>query len=280
MRPITRLAALCLTVLCLAALSPLPAKAQQCGGGFQQFVAALADEAVARGHDRQVAEGFLAGVRKDQSVLNADRRQGVFQMPFVDFARRLISANRLKRGRALAQRHDAIFDRIEGAYGIDRGVLLAFWAFETDYGAVQGDYNTRDALVTLAHDCRRPELFRPQIFAAMTLYARGDLNPQSTKGAWAGEIGMVQMLPKDILEHGTDGDGDGHVDLKGSPQDALLSGASMLAGLGWRANEPWLQEVAVPDDLDWSQTGLRSQKTGADWAALGVRPRHDRGLGR
>lgn len=274
MRLIARLAAPCLTGMVLAALAPLPAKAQQCGGGFQQFVAALADEAVARGHDRQAVNGFLAGVRKDQSVLNADRRQGVFQMPFVDFARRLISANRLNRGQELSRRHDAVFDRIERDYGIDRGVLLAFWAFETDYGAVQGDFNTRDALVTLAHDCRRPHLFRPQIFAAMTLYERGDFSPQRTKGAWAGEIGMVQMLPEDILEHGTDGDGDGHVDLKRSPQDALLSGASMLAGLGWRAHEPWLQEVTLPEGMDWAETGLRTKKPARDWQTMGVRPRH------
>jgi hypothetical protein len=85
---------------------------------------------------------------------------------------------------------------------------------------------------------------------------------------------MVQMLPEDILEHGTDGDGDGHVRLKTSAPDALLSGASMLSGLGWRADEPWLQEVALPQGFDWAQSGLEVTKGGADWAAMGLRPRH------
>jgi hypothetical protein len=92
-------------------------------------------------------------------------------------------------------------------------------------------------------------------------------------GAWAGEIGQVQMLPRDILEFGSDGDGDGIVDLKGSSEDALLSGARMLAGLGWRPDEPWLQEVTVPEGLDWSLTGLDKPRPAADWAALGVAPR-------
>ena len=99
-------------------------------------------------------------------MLKADRAQGVFQKPFIEFSRRLISQNRIERGQAMSRKYDAVFDRIEREYGISRGVLLAFWAFETDYGAFQGDFNTRNALVTLAHDCRRPELFRPQIFAA------------------------------------------------------------------------------------------------------------------
>ena len=97
---------------------------------------------------------------------------------------------------------------------MSRGILLAFWGLETDFGQVQGKVNTRNALLTLAHDCRRPELFRPQVFAAIELTARGDFDPAKTTGAWAGEIGQVQMLPADILESGVDGDGDGHVRLK------------------------------------------------------------------
>ena len=85
---------------------------------------------------------------------------------------------------------------------------------------------------------------------------------------------MVQMLPGDILENGVDGDGDGRVALKTSPADALMSGANLLRDLGWRAGEPWLQEVVVPPNLDWSQTGLRSTLRGAEWRRLGVRARH------
>lgn len=262
-------------ILSLAlALMAGPVTAQSCGGAFSGFVSNMKQEAIARGHDPAKVDRFFASIRRDESVIRADRAQGVFQKPFTDFARRLISANRLDTGRAKARQHDAIFDRIERNYGVDRGVLLAFWAFETDFGGFQGDFNTLNALVTLSHDCRRPELFRPQVFAALKLFEQGAFSPTGTTGAWAGEIGMVQMLPQDILDNGMDGDGDGRVDLKRSAPDALLSGAKMLSHLGWRPDEPWLQEVAVPGDLDWSETGLRSRKTGAEWAALGVRPRH------
>src|SRR6056297_335380 len=233
------------------------AMAQTCGGSFQGFVNDLKAEAVSRGFDRGTVDRFFSPVRRDASVIKADRRQGVFQLPFVDFARRLISNNRLNKGRQMAKRYDAVFDRIEATYGVDRGVLLAFWAFETDYGAFQGDLNTLNALVTLSHDCRRSELFRPQVFAALELYTHGDFDPARTTGAWAGEIGMVQMLPEDIIENGVDGDGDGHVSLKTSAPDALMSGGKMLSSLGWRPNEPWLQEVTVPAGMDWSLTGLR-----------------------
>ncbi|SHE82355.1 lytic murein transglycosylase [Loktanella atrilutea] len=255
----------------LAALAT-PLAAQDCGAPIPDFKAGLRAEALSMGIPAASADAILAEARIDPAVLAADQAQGVFQLDFITFSRRLISTTRIENGRAMADRHAATFDRIASAYGIPRGVLLAFWAFETDYGAIQGDFNTRNALFTLAHDCRRPALFRPELLAAMQLHARGDFDTDTT-GAWAGEIGQVQMLPRDIMAHGTDGAGDGHVDLKSSAPDALMSGAALLASLGWRPGEPALQEITVPADLDWSRTGLNHPASAADWAARGVTAR-------
>ncbi len=267
MRFFNHIAALAVTVSGCAAYA-------QCGGSFSGFVNEMKQEAIAQGHAKATVDQFFASVRQDPNVIKADRRQGVFQKNFTDFARLLISANRLNTGRSKAKKHASVFARIEREYGISRGVLLAFWAFETDYGSFQGDFNTLNSLVTLAHDCRRPELFRPQVFAALELYEHGDFSPTRTTGAWAGEIGMVQMLPRDILINGIDGDGDGHVRLKSSAADALMSGGKMLSHLGWRKNEPWLQEISVPATLDWSKTGLGHSMKASEWVRLGVKPRH------
>jgi len=260
-----------LTAFCLT-LTLTPAHAQ-CGGTFSSFVSEMKKEAVAKGHSKATVDRFFASVRQDPKTLKADRSQGVFQKSFIDFSRALISKSRISKGRSNAKKWDSVFDRIQQKYGINRGVLLAFWAFETDYGAFQGNFNTLNSLVTLAHDCRRPHLFRPQVFAALELYEQGNFSPSQTKGAWAGEIGMVQMLPADILENGVDGDGDGKVSLKTSPPDALMSGAKMLSGLGWQPNQPWLQEITVPTTLDWSKTGLNTELTVAQWAKMGVKAR-------
>lgn len=260
--------------VCIAlGLSTGGAQAQQCGGDFGQFVQGLSAEAAQLGYGPDAIERFFRHADFSQRALDADRRQGIFTIPFTEFSGRLISQGRLDNGRRNAERHSAIFDEIERRFGVSRGILLSFWAFETDYGTFQGDYDTLDALVTLAHDCRRPELFRPQIFAALELFSKGEFDPATTQGAWAGEIGMVQMLPSDILAHGIDGDGDGQVDLGSSPADALLSGANILSSLGWRAGEPWLVEITLPGELDWYETGIQSARSVAEWEGLGVRSR-------
>jgi len=262
-----RIAALALSFLASSAT------AQTCGGPVGAFIEGVKAEARADGIPTQTIDAFFQGAQIDQSVINADRSQGVFQRDFISFSRALISQNRIDNGRANGQRFDGTFDAIEARFGIPRGVLLAFWAFETDYGQVQGNFNTRNALLTLAHDCRRPELFRPQLIAAIELYRQGGMNPSTTTGAWAGEIGQLQKLPREIVRQGMDGDGDGVVDLKGSSPDALMTGANVLSSLGWRANEPWLQEIVVPENLDWSTTGLNHKSSVRDWAARGVRAR-------
>ncbi len=263
MRLTTLMYAICFSLAPVATLAA-------CGGSFQSFVQEMKAEAISKGHDKATVDRFFAGVRQSQNVLKADRSQGIFQRPFLDFSSNLISDARLRKGQKLGRDYDAIFDRIEKRYGVSRGVLLAFWAFETDFGGFQGDFNTANALVTLSHDCRRPDLFRPQVFAALELYEKGDFDPATTTGAWAGEIGMVQMLPRDIIENGQDGDGDGHVRLKTSAPDALLSGAAMLSSFGWRKGEPWLQEVKMPSRFDWSQTGIHVTKPASEWASMGV----------
>lgn len=271
MKPI--LSILC---LCLAAAPAVAATETEgeiivpCGGDFAAFTDAMEQAAIQRGADPATAAQFFSGVQRDQDTIDADRRQGVFTLPFVEFAQRLISQSRMDRGRQNAQTYADVFERIERTYGVPRGILMAFWAFETDYGAVQGDFNTVDSLMTLSHDCRRPGLFQPQVLAALELYQRGDLDPRSTTGAWAGEIGQVQMLPEDILTNGMDGDGDGHVRLKTSTPDALMSGAKMLSDLGWRPNEPWLEEVSVPSDFAWAETGMETTRPAGEWGQMGV----------
>jgi len=262
-------------VLAATLMSLLPASlsAATCGGNFDAFLSDLKAEAASKGYARQMVNQFFADAAVDPKVLRADRAQGVFKMTFTDFASRVISNNRMVNGQRNGDKYASVFKRAQATYGVDPAVITAFWALETDFGAVQGDFNTLNALVTLAHDCRRPELFRPQIFSALELYKHGDFDPATTTGAWAGEIGMVQMLPDDILHRGVDGDGDGHVTLKTSAPDAIMTAANMLQSLGWRANEPWLVEVSVPQSLDWFETGLETEKTVADWARDGVKAR-------
>ncbi|MCR6499971.1 lytic murein transglycosylase [Shinella sp. CPCC 101442] len=249
------------------------ATAPACGGDLDAFLQGVKAEAQTLGVSAEVADRALAGAALDPKVLSRDRAQGVFRQTFLEFSKRTVSQARLDIGRKKLKELSGVFGRAEQEFGVPGPVIAAFWAMETDFGAVQGDFITRNALVTLAHDCRRPEIFRPQLLAAIEMVGHGDLDPNGTTGAWAGEIGQVQMLPRDIIAYGVDGDGDGHIDVKRSSPDAILTAAKFIQSLGFTKGQPWIQEVSVPDTLPFEKTGLQSGMKAADWFALGVTPR-------
>ncbi|MFC5585609.1 lytic murein transglycosylase [Nitratireductor kimnyeongensis] len=244
------------------------ALAQQCGGDFNAWREGVRQDAASDGVSERGLSA-LNGARIDQKVLERDRAQGVFNQTFAEFANRMINDYRLKNGAANLQKYADIFARAENEFGVPGPVIASFWALETDFGAVQGDFSTLNALATLAHDCRRPEIFRPQLIALLHLIDQGWV-PADVTGAWAGEIGQMQMLPSDYYTKGVDGDGDGKVDLKGSSPDAILTAAKNLQSLGWKPGQPWMEEVRVPDQMAWEKTGRVNKLPRSEWAAMGV----------
>ncbi|HMB46849.1 MAG TPA: lytic murein transglycosylase [Afifellaceae bacterium] len=249
-----------------------PALAAPCEtGNFSSWLDGVRQEAAEQGVSRAAIRSGLSGVGYDKRVISRDRRQGVFSDSFLTFSDKLISKNRRQHGAARIKKYARTFQQIENQYGVPAPVLTAFWGLETDFGAFQGDFKTIQSLATLAYDCRRPDLFRPQLIAALKLIDRGDLSASEMVGAWAGEIGQLQFLPGDYLESAVDFDGDGRRDLRKSAPDALASAANVIAKSGWRAGEPWLEEVRVPQSMPWEQADIAIQQPRSQWAKWGVR---------
>ncbi len=256
----------------LLALGALPAQAASCEtGNFAGWLDGVRQEAASAGVSRGAISSGLKGITYDKRVISRDRAQGVFSQSFLTFSDKLVSKNRRQHGANRLKKHASTFKQIEKQYGVPGPVLVAFWGLETDFGAFQGDFQTIRSLATLAYDCRRPELFRPQLIAALQIIDRGDLSASEMVGAWAGEIGQLQFLPGDYIESAVDFDGDGRRDLRTSAPDALASAANVIAKHGWQRGGLWLEEVRVPGEMDWAQADLAIQHSRSQWAQWGVR---------
>jgi lytic murein transglycosylase len=248
-----------------------PAAAQKCGGGFERWLADFKQEALSKGISQATLNRAAPLMQFDQQVVSRDRGQRVFTQTFQQFATRMVEGHRVGQGAQRIKQNAGLFQRIEQQFGVPGPVLVAFWGLETDFGAVLGDIPTLRSVTSLAYDCRRPELFRTQLLAALQIIQRGDLTPENMVGPFAGELGQLQFLPEHYLEYAVDFDGDGRRDLIRSSPDALASAANYMAKLGWQRGQPWLQEVWLPANLPWEQADVEIQHPRSQWVNWGVR---------
>jgi lytic murein transglycosylase len=242
-----------------------PASAQQCGGGFERWLAAFKQEAAAKGISQSTLAAAAPFMEFDQQVISRDRGQKVFSQTFLEFSQRMVEGHRISQGAQRLKQNAGLFQRIEQQFGVPGPVLVAFWGLETDFGGFMGKIPTLRSVTTLAYDCRRPELFRKQLHAALQIIQRGDQTPESMIGPFAGELGQLQFLPEHYLEHAVDFDGDGRRDLIRSSADALASAANYMSKLGWKRGQPWLQEVRVPANMPWEQADVEIEHPRSQW---------------
>jgi membrane-bound lytic murein transglycosylase B len=204
------------------------ARAASCGNtgaGFDNWQSEFAAEAKANGVKAR-ALSALAGTNYNKPTINADRNQHSFKLSLAAFMAKRGASSIITIGRKQKSANAALFAKIEKAYGVPAGPLIAIWGMETGFGRVTGNQPTLSAVATLAYDCRRTEFFTDQLYAALKLVERGVLSA-GTRGATHGEIGQTQFMPKNVLLYGGGGN------LSGK-ESALTSTARFLAGHGWQ----------------------------------------------
>ncbi len=240
-------------ILLLLMLLSGPALAQP-QGSFEDFIAELRSEALANGVSAATYDSVMTGFKPDPRVPNLVETQPEFTTPVWEYLDARVTSGRIERGRAAMARNSDLFAAVGARYGVDPYVLGAIWGIETDYGAVLG--NDRlirpivPALATVSYQRRtRFAEDKADLFAALRLTeANGGVSPV---GSWAGAIGHLQVNPSNVIAHGTDGDGDGRLDLHGSLADALATSAVLLRDMGYQTGLDWGFEVELPVGFDY-----------------------------
>src|ERR1700716_2908841 len=240
------------------------AVAAPCGGDFETWLTSFRREAARQGISPR-ALAALDGVTPNPQVISLDRRQGVFGQSFEQFSGHRI-AERLPKAQRMMLTHASLLPRIAARFGVAGSVVIAIWGLETDFGAAIGNQSAVRALATLAHDCRRTQMFEGELLAALQIIDLGDLSPAEMRGAWAGELGQAQFLPSNYIKYAVDFDGNGRRDLIRSVPDTLASIANLLKNFGWQRGASYREGSANFSVLSaWNKSTVY-QKTIAAFA--------------
>jgi len=242
---------------------------------FDEWRGQFRNRALAAGLAPALLDRELAGLTPNPRVISLDSAQPEFSKPVGDYIKGTVSDDRIARG----QRYRAelpFWGGIEQRFGVPRDVLIAVWAMESGFGAIQGDFDVIRCMASLAFHGRRRAFAEGELIAALKIIESGEADRGRLKGSWAGAMGQTQFLPSNYLATAVDGDGDGRRDIWGSSNDALASAANLLAKGGWTRGEGWAREVIAPPGFDYSLTeGPR--ETPDWWAGLGLKPADGRG---
>jgi membrane-bound lytic murein transglycosylase B len=250
---------------------------------FSVWLESLRAEALSRGISEKTLELALTAVEPVETVLERDRSQAEFTLSLEGYLKRRLTTPTVRIARREATRYRTLLRRVSAAYGVDPRVLLSVWGLESNFGRFAGVRPTVPVLATLAWDGRRGEFFRQQLFDALTIVDRGDIEFARLRGSWAGALGQVQFMPSSYLAWAVDFDNDGDRDVWSSPPDVFGSIANYLQQHGWTEGR-WGYAVTVPDAANEKVLSVPMRDTGCraargltqaralkDWRTLGIR---------
>ena len=251
--------------------SPTPPVTPPAVSGDMVFDAWAADfylKALKAGIPRDVLDREMAGLTPDPRVTQRDSRQPEFSQPISTYIKAAVADGPIAKGARLGASVSQLAD-IEQRYGVPREILIAIWARESAFGAIQGDFDVVRSMASLAAQGRRRDWAEGELISALRIIATGQATRAQLKGSWAGAMGQTQFIPSTYLSTAVDGDGDGRRDIWSSAADSLASAANLLTKGGWVRGQSWAREVTVPDGFDFSMTE-GPKLTPEAWSALGV----------
>ena len=185
-----------------------------------------------------------------------------FQKNWKVYRSRFVEPKRLAAGQQFWKKHRTFIEATANKTGVPAEVIVSIIGVETIYGKHMGGFSVRDTLITLGFDypntpnkTSRETLFKNQL-EDLILLCRTE-NPQAGPfkkclnqlGSYAGAIGLPQFMPGSIRRFAVDGNNDGKIDLRNSPEDAIASVANFLKAHGWVTGEPIYLSINNNDEV-------------------------------
>jgi membrane-bound lytic murein transglycosylase B len=240
---------------------------------FEQWKQVFKQEAISEGINSTLFDQAFYKVIPDPVVIKLDTSQPEFTRNIWDYIDNATVGKRLKRGQGLLQKHALLFDEIEKIYGVQREIIVAIWAMESDFGRNYGSQNVIRSLATLAHQARsekREKFAKEELLSALQIIQNNNVKVGSLIGSWAGAMGQPQFMPSSYKKYAVDYNQDGKKNIWETESDVFASIANFLKESGWRELEDWGVEVNLPQDFDWKLNTSAYELRFVQWRFMGV----------
>jgi len=161
------------------------------------------------------------------------------------YKKMFITEERITSARKFLTDNIDLLNKIEDEFKVDKEIIVAIVAIESNFGKYRPSHNVGDALFTLAKDYepRRNFFIKELIHYVILRYLDKTYDNSSIKGSYAGAIGLPQFMPSSILNYAVDYDNDCKIDLLNNWGDVFASIANYLKLNGWIYKDIIAQQV-------------------------------------
>ena len=181
-------------------------------------------------------------------VIKYDRYQPEFYEDTKTYIDKRVTKKKITNGIKLYNKNKSLINEIETNFSVEKELLLALMAIETNYGTYLGKMDIISSLATLSFDKRRSDFFTKELIIVLKLIEEGLIDHSILYGSWAGAFGNFQFMPSTIKNYAIDYDKNSVIELK-SMNDSFASAANYINKMGWRKNEPCFKEIELNKNI-------------------------------
>ena len=215
---------------------------------FNAWIKGFKKRAISEGVSEKTFIEVMSNVKFLPKVIGYDRYQPEFYEDTLTYIKKRANKKRIKNGLALYKKEKKIIDKVENDFLVEKELLLALMAIETNFGKHLGKMDIVSSLATLSFDKRRSEFFSKELIILLKLVDKKIINKNILFGSWAGAFGNFQFMPRTIRNYAIDYNKNQTIELK-KIEDSFASAANYLKKIGWKKNEPCYLEIELDDGI-------------------------------
>jgi len=231
--------------------------------------------ALKKGISEETIANSLKNVKYLEQVIKYDRYQPEFFEDTKTYLKKRATRSRALKAKKLLKKNQKLFDEIEKKFNVEKELLLALWAVETNFGKHVGKMDIISSLATLSFDKRRSEFFSKELIVLLKLIDQKLIDVDTLYGSWAGAFGNFQFMPSTIKNYAIDYDKNNKIELKESLPDAVASAANYINKIGWKYQSPCFYKVELTKRLsnkyiNTSAKKIKNYLTIKSWKKKGI----------
>jgi len=231
---------------------------------FSDWLKSFKKIALKSGISEKTYNTSMSNVKFLPKVIEYDRFQPEFYEDTFTYITKRTSEKKLKKGISFYLKNKILINNIDKEFFVEKELLLALMAIETNYGTYVGKMDILSSLATLSFDKRRSVFFTNELITILKLVDEGVIDHKTLYGSWAGAFGNFQFMPTTIKNYAIDYNNNDAIELH-QIEDSFASAANYINKIGWKRNKPCFAKVNLSDKtplklLNTSARNIKNKK--------------------